>query len=61
MLKESVDAHIVGKYKLQSFCGICAGNWDAPKGKEKSKEWELNNFRRDKILSQFQDFDPNVI
>ena len=61
MLKESVDAHIVGKYKLQSFCGICAANWDAPKGKEKSKEWELNNFRRDKILSQFQDFDPNVI
>ena len=61
MLKESVDAHIVGDSDLKSFCGICAGNWDAPVGKEKNPEWSDNSSRRKKILGQFQNFNPDVI
>ena len=61
MIKESVDAHIVGQQELKTFCGICAGNWDAPLGKENDPNWQNNYARREKILNQFQNFDPNVI
>jgi nucleoside 2-deoxyribosyltransferase len=61
MIKESVDAHIVGPQELKTFCGICAGNWDAPLGKENDPNWQNNYARREKILNQFQNFDPNVI
>jgi nucleoside 2-deoxyribosyltransferase len=61
MIKESVDAHVVGEQDLKAFCGICAGNWDAPLGKENDSDWENNYARREKILNQFQNFDPNVI
>ena len=61
MLKESVDAHIVGDTELKSFCGICAATWDAPSGKEKDAEWLDNASRRKKVLGQFQNFNPDVI
>jgi|TARA_R110002020_G_scaffold48763_5_gene138989 nucleoside 2-deoxyribosyltransferase len=61
MLKESVDAHIVGERELKNFCGICAGNWDPPVGKENEEGWGDNYGRRGKILSQFQNFNPDVI
>ena len=61
MIKESVDAHVVGEQDLKAFCGICAGNWDAPLGKENDSDWENNYARREKILNQFQNFDPDVI
>ena len=49
MLKESVDAHVVGQEELEKFSGLISGNWDdtAP--------------AREKILSQFQNFNPDVI
>mgnify|MGYP003114569066 FL=1 len=61
MLKESVDAHVVCEPDLRSFCGIMAGNWDAPVGKEGLPEWQDNQARREKIFSQFQNFNPDVI
>ena len=61
MLKESVDAHLVGDNDLKGFCGIVAGNWDAPSGKENDPKWKDNYGRREKILSQFQNFNPDVI
>ena len=61
MIKESVDAHIVGQKDLKAFCGIIAGNWDAPAGKERDPKWSDNYGRREKILSQFQNFNPDVI
>ena len=61
MIKESVDAHIVGKNDLKSFCGVVAGNWDAPIGKENEPNWSDNYGRREKILNQFQNFNSDVI
>jgi hypothetical protein len=61
MLKESVDAHLVGEGDLKSFCGIAAGNWDAPVGKENDPNWKDNYERRERILRQFQNFNPDVI
>lgn len=61
MIKESVDAHIIGQSGLKSFCGIIAGNWDAPVGKENDPKWKDNYGRREKILGQFQNFNPDVI
>ena len=61
MLKESVDAHVVGESDLRSFCGIAAANWDAPIGKENLPEWQDNEARREKIFGQFQNFNPDVI
>ena len=59
MLKESVDAHVVCEPDLRSFCGIMAGNWDAPVGKEGLPEWQDNQARREKIFSQFQNFNSD--
>ena len=49
MLKESVDAHVVGQEELEKFSGLISGNWDDPAP------------AREKILSQFQNFNPDVI
>ena len=49
MLKESVDAHVVGQEELEKFSGLISGNWDDPVP------------AREKILSQFQNFNPDVI
>ena len=54
MLTEAVDAHLSCESDLIDFCGIVAGNWDAPKGHENDPEWRDNKSRRDRILRQFQ-------
>ena len=47
MLKESVDAHVVGQEELEKFSALISGDWGAP--------------AREKILAQFQNFNPDVI
>ena len=49
MLKESVDAHVVGQEELEKFSALISSNWDDPVP------------AREKILSQFQNFNPDVI
>ena len=49
MLKESVDAHFFFQEELEKFSGLISGNWDDPVP------------AREKILSQFQNFNPDVI
>ena len=49
MLKESVDAHVVGQEELEKFSAFISSNWDDPVP------------AREKILSQFQNFNPDVI
>ena len=48
MLKESVDAHIVGQEELEKFSGLISGNFNDPAP------------AREKMLSQFQNFNPDV-
>tara|TARA_X000001388_G_C2217875_1_gene117992 strand:- start:414 stop:977 length:564 start_codon:yes stop_codon:yes gene_type:complete len=62
MLKESVDAHIVGLEDLQSFCGISASVWDRPQGRSMHTDidWEDHIGRRQKVLDNFQNFNPDV-
>jgi len=63
MLKESVDAHIVGLEDLQSFCGISASVWNKPQGRQMHTDidWEDHIGRRQKVLDNFQNFNPDVI
>jgi hypothetical protein len=53
MLHGNADAHLTSEIDLMGFCGIVAGNWDAPVGKENHPEWQNNSIRRRKILNQF--------
>ena len=63
MLKESVDAHLVGISDLQKFAGLAARSWDKPKGGVKLEgfNWDDHQGRRSLILDQFQNFNPDVI
>ena len=62
MLKESVDAHIIGVGDLKKFAGLSARAWDKPYGRSMSSgiDWEDHVGRRQKILEQFQNFNPDV-
>jgi hypothetical protein len=62
MLKESVDAHIIGVGDLQKFAGLSARAWDKPYGRQMTSgiDWEDHIGRRAKILEQFQNFNPDV-
>jgi nucleoside 2-deoxyribosyltransferase len=62
MLKESVDAHVIGVNDLEKFCGISASQWNVPEPRGLSgTDWDTDrDVRRGKILSQFQNFNPDV-
>tara|TARA_R110002049_G_scaffold80104_3_gene203849 strand:- start:825 stop:1394 length:570 start_codon:yes stop_codon:yes gene_type:complete len=63
MLKESVDAHIVGIKDLEKFAGLSSRAWDKPQwGRSMTHNinWEDHIGRRQKILEQFQNFNPDV-
>ena len=63
MLKESVDAHIVGVEDLKKFAGLSSRAWDKPQwGRSMTANinWEDHVGRRQKILEQFQNFNPDV-
>ena len=62
MLKESVDAHIVGTKDLKAFSGLCARSWDKPQQRQmlSGVDWEDHIGRRAKILENFQNFNPDV-
>jgi nucleoside 2-deoxyribosyltransferase len=63
MLKESVDAHIVGVDDLEKFAGLSASFWDKPDGRmmHSGIDWEDHIGRRQKVLEQFQNFNPDLI
>tara|TARA_R110001599_G_scaffold286600_3_gene489147 strand:+ start:115 stop:678 length:564 start_codon:yes stop_codon:yes gene_type:complete len=63
MLKESVDAHLVGISDLQKFAGLAARSWDKPESGAPLTgiDWDDHRGRRDLILDQFQNFNPDVI
>tara|TARA_R100000544_G_C2215247_1_gene54230 strand:- start:273 stop:785 length:513 start_codon:yes stop_codon:yes gene_type:complete len=52
-LEGLADANLNEASGMMNFCGIVAGNWDAPAGKENNTEWQNNSIRRRKILNQF--------
>ena len=62
MLKESVDAHIVGTKDLKAFSGLCARSWDKPQQRQmlSGVDWEDHIGRRAKILENFQNFNLDV-
>ena len=64
MLKESVDAHVVGVNDLITFTGLLSAYWEntgdlAPAMKD-GIDWQDHIGRRQKILEQFQNFNPDV-
>jgi nucleoside 2-deoxyribosyltransferase len=52
MLKESVDAHVVGELDLKKFCAALEESWE---------ESATQPGGREKIFRQFQNFNPDVI
>jgi nucleoside deoxyribosyltransferase len=65
MLKESVDAHVVGVGDLAGFAGLVAAYWDKPQAVvsgllRSGIDWEDHIGRRQKILEQFQNFNPDI-
>ena len=64
MLKESVDAHVVGVGDLIKFAGLISSYWektgDLPPAVKDGIDWQDHIGRRQKILEQFQNFNPDV-
>tara|TARA_R110001583_G_scaffold92879_1_gene235600 strand:+ start:328 stop:897 length:570 start_codon:yes stop_codon:yes gene_type:complete len=64
MLKESVDAHVVGTKELRKFAALVSRSWDMPETGRAGLsgiDWKDHVGRRSLILKEFQDFNPDVI